>query len=167
MTTSSYETSPVPSGTGTVRVHADHTMAKHLGNWTTARTVEVRIRRGAAVIDLRSPDIGGDAGPDSDVELHLDIDHGMLKLLLPTDAMVDRWDLQWTGRGKVKDWEGSTAKGGRRVRLTGRVHGGEIRVHRGGIAILSAMFSRAYLEDVRRAHRDGTMPTVDDPTRVA
>jgi hypothetical protein len=41
-----------------------------------------------------------------------------------------------------------------------------VRVHRGGIAILSAMCSRAYLEDVRRAHRTGTMPTVDDPTRA-
>lgn len=168
-TSSSYETS---THTDAVRVHADHTMAKHLGNWTTARTFEVQIRRGAAVIDLRSPDIGGDAGPHSaarphsDVELHLDIDHGMLKLLLPADATVDQWGLQWTGRGKVKDWEGGTAKGGRRIRLTGRVHGGEIRIHRGGIAILSAMFSRAYLEDLKRAHRDGTMPTVDDPTRV-
>jgi hypothetical protein len=160
-TSSSYETSTHTS-TDTIRVHADHTMAKHLGNWTTARTFEVRIRRGAAVIDLRSPDI-----VDGDVELHLDIDHGMLKLLLPADATIDRWNLQWTGRGKVKDWEGGTAKGGRRIRLTGRVHGGEIRVHRGGIAILSAMFSRAYLEGLKRAHDEGTMPTVDDPTRVA
>jgi hypothetical protein len=169
MTTSPNRT----SSTDTVLVHADHTMAKHLGNWTTARTFEVRARRGAAVIDLRSPDIGGDAGQHSDIELrsdielHVDIDHGMLKLLLPVDATVDHWDLQWTGRGKVKDWEGSTATGGRRVRLTGRVTSGEIRIHRGGMAILSAMFSRAYLDDVKRAHRDGTTPTVDDPTRVA
>ena len=41
----------------TVRVHADHTMTKHLGNWTTGRIFEVRARRGAAVIDLRSPGI--------------------------------------------------------------------------------------------------------------
>jgi hypothetical protein len=132
-------------------------------NDSAAGNFEVRARRGAAVIDLRSPDIGGDAGQHSDIELRVDIDHGMLKLLLPTDATVDQWDLQWTGRGKVKDWEGSTANGGRRVRLTGRVASGEIRIHRGGMVILSAMFSRAYLEDLKRAHRDGTVPTVDDP----
>ncbi|GII28637.1 hypothetical protein [Planotetraspora mira] len=145
-----------------VRVHADHTMTKHLGNWTTARTFQVRTRRGAAVIDLRSPEIA-----DGDIELDLDIDHGMVKLLLPADATVDQWGIQWTGAGKVKDGEGAKAQGGRRVRLTGRVSGGEVRIHRGGMAILSAMFSRAYLEDLKRAHRDGAMPTVDDPTRTA
>jgi len=143
-----------------VRIHADHTMSKHLGNWTTARTFEVRARRGAVVLDLRSPDL-----PDGDLEVALDVDRGMVKLLLPTDATVDHWGLQWTGRGKVKDWEGGTARGGRRIRLTGHVHDGEIRIHRGGMAVLSAMFSRAYLDDVRRAHREGGQPTVDDPTR--
>ena len=144
-----------------VRVHADHTATKHLGNWTTARTFEVRARRGAAVIDLRSPDIA-----DGDIELHVDIDHGLVKLLLPADATVDHWGLQWTGAGKVKDGEGANAAGARRVRITGRVVDGEIRIHRGGMAMLSAMFSRAYLQDLRRARRDGDMPTVDDPTRT-
>ena len=145
-----------------VRVHADHTMTKHLGNWTTARTFEVRVRRGAAVIDLRSADI-----TEGDIELRVDIDHAMVKLLVPADATVDHWGIQWTGPGKVKDGEGAKAKGGRRVRITGRSSGGEIRIHRGGMAVLSAMFSRAYLDDLKRAHRDGSMPTVDDPTRTS
>ncbi|HUR08602.1 MAG TPA: hypothetical protein VM347_39110 [Nonomuraea sp.] len=147
--------------TAAVRVHADHTMTKHLGNWTTARTFEVRARRGAAVIDLRSPGI-----TEGDIELRVDIDHAMIKLLLPADATVDHWGVQWTGAGKVKDGEGVKAQGGRHVRITGRVASGEIRIHRGGTAILSAMFSRAYLEDLKRARRDGGMPTVDDPTRT-
>ncbi|MFG2038914.1 hypothetical protein [Dactylosporangium sp. NPDC048998] len=145
-----------------VRVHADHAMTKQLGHWTTARTFQVRVRRGAAVIDLRSPKIA-----DGDIELDVDIDHGMFKVLLPADATVDQWGIQWTGAGRVKDGEAPGAQGGRRVRITGRVHGGEIRIHRGGMATLSAMFSRAYLEDLKRAHRDGDMPTVDDPTRPA
>jgi hypothetical protein len=143
-----------------IRVHADHDTTKHLGNWTRARTFEVRARRGVAVIDLRSPDID-----EGDIVLDVDIDHGMLKVLLPVDAAVDHWGLKWTGRGKVKDWEGRNAHGGRLVRLTGHVNAGEIRIHRGGVAVLSAMFSRAYLTDLRRAHRDGTVPSVDDPTR--
>ncbi|GAA4591809.1 hypothetical protein GCM10023194_52060 [Planotetraspora phitsanulokensis] len=146
----------------TIRVHADHTVTKHLGHWTTARTFQIRARRGSAVIDLRSPKIA-----EGDIELDVDIDHGMVKLLLPADATVDQWGIQWTGAGKVKDGEGVTAQGGRRVRITGRVSGGEIRIHRGGMATLSAMFSRAYLEDLKRAHRDGAMPTVDDPARDA
>lgn len=145
-----------------VRVHADHAMTKQLGHWTTARIFQVRTRRGAAVIDLRSPEIA-----EGDIELDVDIDHGMVKLLLPADATVDQWAIQWTGAGRVKDGEGDGARGGRRVRITGRVNSGEIRIRRGGMAILAAMFSRAYLEDLKRAHRDGDIPTVDDPTRNA
>jgi hypothetical protein len=47
--------------------------------------------------------------------------------------------------------------------LTGRVRTGEVRVASGGIARLSAMASREYLADARRAHAEGGMPTVDDP----
>jgi hypothetical protein len=137
-------------------------MTKRLGNWTTARRFQVRARRGATVIDLRSPRIA-----TGDIELDLDIDHGLVKLLLPTDATVDQWGLRWTGSGKVKDGEGGLARGGRHVRLTGRIASGEVRIHRGGMALLSAMFSRAYLEDLKRVHREGGTPTVDDPTRTA
>ena len=149
---------------GEVRVHADHSMTKHLGHWTTARRFRVRARRGAAVLDLRSPRIA-DGDASADIEVAVDIDHGVLKLLLPVDATVDQWGIQWSGRGRVKDGEAPKTSGGRRVRITGRVDGGELRVHRGGMAILSAMFSRAYLNDLKRAHRDGVAPTVDDPTR--
>lgn len=148
------------------RIHADHTTTKHLGHWSAARRFEVRSLRGFAVLDLRSPQIaGGDT--TADIEVAVDIDHGMLKLLLPADANVDQWGIQWSGRGRVKDGEAPQGPGTRRVRITGRVAGGEIRIHRGGMARLSAMFSRAYLDDLRRAHRDGDLPTVDDPARVA
>lgn len=56
---------------------------------------------------------------------------------------------------------------GRRIVLTGQVRHGGIRVHRGRIAQLSAMFSREYQADLRRAHREGGFPTVDDPARTA
>jgi hypothetical protein len=54
----------------------------------------------------------------------------------------------------------------RKIVLTGQLRHGEIRVHRGGIAILSAMFSGDYLADLRRTFRRGGVPTVDDPTRA-
>lgn len=152
-----------------VRVHADHRSVKHLGHWTGASRFEVRARRGYALLDLRSPRI-----PAGDIDIELDLDHALVKLLVPEDAVIDRWDLRWSGRGKVKDGQGDTGAGGdigsraaRRIRLTGHARGAEIRVHRGGVAVLSAMFSRAYLDDLRRAHREGGMPTVDDPTRDA
>ncbi|GAA1697072.1 hypothetical protein [Fodinicola feengrottensis] len=144
-----------------VRIAADHNMSKHLGNWTTARSFEVRARRGAVVIDLRSPAIA-----EGDIELAVDIDHSMVKLLLPSDATVDQWGIEWTGRGRIKDLEGGGAGGGRRVVITGRIRGGEIRVNRGGIAILSALFSREFVADALRAHREGAMTTIDDPTRA-
>jgi hypothetical protein len=146
---------------GPVQIHADHDTVKHLGNWTTARSFEVRARSAAVEIDLRSPGIA-----DGDIDIAADLDGSVLKLLVPEDAMIDQAQLRWTGRGRVKDLTGRNASGGRTIRLTGHIQrGGEVRVHRGGIAILSAMFSREYLADVRQAHRGGAMPTVDDPTR--
>lgn len=139
------------------RVHADHTSTKHLGRWTRAERFDVRARRGVVVLDLRSPEL-----PDT-VEIHLDLQRAMVKLLVPEDAAVDHWDLAWTGKGRVKDHQGGA--GGRIIRLVGAVADSEIRIHRGGVAILSAMCSREYLRDLRHAHRTGTMPTVDDPAR--
>ncbi len=55
---------------------------------------------------------------------------------------------------------------GRQIRLVGSASDSEVRVHRGGIAILSAMFSRAFIQDARLARKNGTYPTVDDPARV-
>jgi hypothetical protein len=150
------------TSTAPVRVAANYTVTKRLGNWTTADRFEVRAHRGHAVLDLRSPHI--EAG---EISVDLDLDHAMLKLLLPEDAIIDDWDLRRSGRGRVKDAEGGRTTGGKRVVLTGQLRHAEIRVHRGGIAMLSAMFSREYLADLRRAHRAGGFPTVDDPTRTA
>ena len=145
------------------RIQADHRLVKKLGHWTTDHAFEVRARRGAAVLDLRSHEI-----PDGDLEVRVDLDHAMLKLLVPEGAVIDSWDLRWSGRrswgGKVKDWTGQPAPEGRRIRLTGSVRTGEVRVHRGGIAMLSAMFSRAYVDDCRQAHRTGSAVTVMDPS---
>jgi hypothetical protein len=141
------------------RIRVDHSVVKKLGHWTTSHTIDVRARFGAAVLDLRSAQI-----PEGDVEIHLLVDRGMVKLLVPDGTVIDTEDLEWTGRGRVKDWTGAPSPDGRRIRLSGFVRNSEIRVHRGGIAILSALFSRAFWEDCVRAHRTGTPPTVLDPS---
>ncbi|MCZ0983022.1 hypothetical protein O1L60_39765 [Streptomyces diastatochromogenes] len=164
----------------TERIHSDHDLVKHLGNWTEAGHFEIKARHSTAVLDLRSPDL-----PD-DVEIHLDIDRAMVKLLVDDATVIDHGNLRWTARGKVKDSQSSPppspspspsststststsahdTSAGRRVRLSGSATNSEIRVHRGGVAILSAMFSRAYVQDVRRAYRNGGVPTIDDPRR--
>ena len=38
-----------------VQIHADHDTARHLGNWTTARSFQLRARHARLEIDLRSP----------------------------------------------------------------------------------------------------------------
>ncbi|MGW6360819.1 hypothetical protein ACWFR5_38040 [Streptomyces sp. NPDC055092] len=146
----------------TERIHSDHGLVKHLGNWTEAGHFEIKARHGAAVLDLRSPDL-----PD-DVEVHLDMDRAMVKLLVDDGTAIDHWNLRWTARGKIKDSQPSSTRdkaAGRRIHLSGSAANSEIRIHRGGIAILSAMFSRAYVQDVRRAHKTGGVPTIDDPAR--
>ncbi|MGW3354259.1 hypothetical protein ACWDFL_02395 [Streptomyces bungoensis] len=151
--------------TGAVeRVHADHAVVKRLGDWTRTGHIQVRVRQGLAVLDLRSPGL-----PD-DIEVRVELQRATVKLLVPDDAVVEHWDLHWTARGKVKDAQDRTAgepalAGARRIRLTGVATDSEVRVHRGGIAVLSAMCTRAYLQDLRLAHRTGGHPTVDDPAR--
>ncbi len=145
------------------QIHADHSSQKRLGAWTSARVFQIRARRGQVVIDLRSPRI-----PDGDIEIDLDLDHATVKLLVAEDAVIDSWDLAWTGRGKVKQtYHHNPAGAGRRIRLTGHARHGEVRVHSGGIARLSAMCSREYLADARRAHIQGGAPTLDDPALSA
>jgi hypothetical protein len=150
---------PVPAEP--VRVSANQRLTKRLGNWTTSRRFQIRAHRGNAVLDLRSPQI-----PAGDIELDVELDHAVLKVLVSEDAVLDDWDLRRLGRSPIKD-SGPTGPAGRRIVLTGELRYGEIRVRRGGIAILSAMWSRDYVADVRRAHRQGGFPTVDDPTRTA
>lgn len=149
--------------TAPVRITAHRSVTKRLGNWTTARTFDVRAHRGLAVVDLRSPGLD-----DGDLEVAVGLDRAVLKLLVPDDAAVDDWNLRRTGRSKVSDPEApETAGGGRRVVVTGQLRDAEIRVRRGGVAVLSAMFSREYLADLRRAHKSGTQPTVADPAHTA
>ena len=143
------------------RLHVDHAVAKRLGRWTSASRFDARVRSGVLVLDLRSPDVKGD------VEIRLDLQRSTLKLLLAEGDQVDHWDLRWTGRGQVKDDQRPSGPGGRRVRLAGHADNSEVRVHRGGMAALSAMFSRAFAQDLRQARKNGGYPTVDDPTRTA
>ena len=146
---------------GTVeRLQADHGITKRLGRWTSASRFDVRVRSGVLVLDLRSTEIEGE------VEVCLDLHRSAVKLLLAEGDQVDHWDLGWTGRGQVKDDQRPAGPNGRRIHLVGEANNSEIRVHRGGIAILSAMFSRAYVQDLRQARKNGGYPTVDDPTRA-
>ncbi|MEU9020789.1 hypothetical protein [Actinomadura sp. NPDC048394] len=146
--------------TAAERVHAYYGAVKKLGHWTDARRFEVRARRASAVLDLRSPHI-----PDGDIEIEVGIDHSMVKLLVPQDAEIDHWDLRYTGRGRVKDWTGENG-GGRRIRITGEIKHGEMRVHRGGVATLSALFTKEFVQDARRARREGTTPVIADPSHT-
>lgn len=156
------KTDPQPTPAAVEHVDADHTMIKRLGDWTSARMFHVRARSGAVVLDLRSPHVA-----KRDVDIHVDLDRGMLKLLVPEGAVIEHFGrLDWDGRGRVKDiHQDEITPDGRRIRISGRVRGGEIRIHRNGMAVLSAMFSRAFIEDARRARREGRYPTIDDPTR--
>jgi hypothetical protein len=154
--------SPQNTETGTAQVQAHYSAVRKLGHWTTDRRVTVRATRGHVTLDLRSPRI-----PAGDIEIELTADRSMLKLLVPDDAIVDHWDLRQVGRCRVKDGRFEETSTSRTIRITGELRRGEIRIRRGGVAVLSAMFTREYAEDVLRAHKEGTIPTMDDPVRNA
>jgi hypothetical protein len=143
-----------------VKVESFSANVRKLGDWTDASSFEVRARNGYALLDLRSPRI-----PEGDIVVRVRASRSAIKLLVPEDAVVDQWDLRITGRGTVKDWEGQ-GKTGRRIRLVGEIHNGEVRIARGGIAILTALFSKEFIEDCKRAHREGGRVTVHDPAAL-
>jgi hypothetical protein len=134
-----------------VRIRAHHQMVKKLGPWTAARDFDVRASTALVVLDLLMPPI-----EDGDITIHLDIDHATVKLLVPDDVQIDDGDLRRIGRGRVKDWTGSGTTGGRKIRLLGEMRRGEVRVHRGGMAIVSLVLS-GQGRAVRQAHRDGRL----------
>jgi hypothetical protein len=141
--------------TEAVRVNAHGRSLKRLGAWTTARAFDVRASRGAVVLDLLLPEI-----EPGEIEIHLDIDRSTLKLLVPDGTAIDDDDLRRVGRGRVKDWTGSPSPGGRRIRLTGEMRNAEVRVHRGGVALLSLLTFGETRRQVRDAHRSGRLSRV-------
>jgi hypothetical protein len=145
-----------------VPIRAHSRVVKKLGHWTRARHFDVRASRGVVVLDLRSPQIAA-----GDIEVSLDIDHAVVKLLVADGAVIEDGDTRRIGRCRIKDWTGVGAADGRRVVLTGEMRKAEVRVHRGGVAILSAMCSREYLADALAARRERNYPAIDDPTRAA
>jgi hypothetical protein len=158
-----------------VGIRAHGSSIRRLGHWTTARRFDVRASRGSVILDLRSPRI-----EPGDVEIALDVDRSMVKLLVPEDAVIDHDDVRRVGRCGLVDWGGGPATGGRVIRLGGEMRRSELRVNRGGIAIVSAMLTGEYLADlqqafranhvsslgdVQTAYREGRWTTIDDPGR--
>ncbi|MFB7107624.1 hypothetical protein [Streptomyces sp. NPDC056291] len=141
------------------RIHAEHATVKHLGHWTEATEFVVHARHANVVLDLRSPNIRW----DEPLTMDLALVRAAVTLLLPDEVDVDSRDLAFAHRGRVKDAQPGASPA--QLRLVGAVSDGGIRIRRGGSAQLTAMCSRAYLDDLRRAHCEGGLPTVDDPTR--
>ena len=141
--------------TDSVQIRAQNRSAKYLGDWTTARRFDVRASRGLLVLDLLLPRI-----EPGEIKIMFDIDHAAVKLLVPKDASVDHADLRRVGGGRVKDWTGSSSSGGRRIKLVGEMRDSEVRVHRGGVAILSLLGSRRQRAHVCKAYRNGRLGQV-------
>jgi hypothetical protein len=135
-----------------VEIRAHQRVVKKLGDWTTARRFNVRASRGIVVLDLLLPELG-----PGEIEIALDIDRATVKLLVPDGAAIDHDDLRRVGRGRVKDWTGTAAAGGRRIKLVGEMCHAEVRVHRGGVALLSLLASRETRRQMRQAHRAGRL----------
>jgi hypothetical protein len=138
-------------------IRANHRGAKRLGRWTTARRFDVRASHARVVLDLLLPPI-----VPGDIEVELDLDHATVTLLVPDGANVVDDELRRVGRGRVKDRTGTPAPGGRRIDLHGELRHSEVRVRRGGVAILYLLGSRASRGDVRQAHREGRLDYMRD-----
>jgi hypothetical protein len=142
MTTERMTTEPMTTETN---IQADHSVVKRLGSWTGQGTLQVRARKGKVVLDLRSPEI------DGDIDIDVDLQRSVLTLLVAGDATIDRWALRFTGRGRVKD--GAPGHHGARIRLHGTACDSQVRIHRAGVAELTALRSLSRLKEMHRAHR--------------
>jgi hypothetical protein len=152
-------TSPEAESMAAIRAHSS--VVRKLGHWTTARRFDVRASRGTVLLDLRSSRI--EAG---EIEIRLDIDHALVKLLAPEDAIIDHDDVRRVGRCGFVDWSGAPAPTGRRIRIVGEMRRAELRVNRGGIAIVAAMLTREYVDDLRRAFRENHITSIKDLQRA-
>ena len=135
-----------------VRIRAHGQSVKHLGDWTASRRFDVRASRSFVVLDLLLPEI-----EPGEIEIELDIDHATVKLLVSDGARIDHDDLRRIGRGRVKDWSGTAAPSGRQIRLVGEMRNAEVRVHRGGVAVLSLLASPERRRQIREVHRAGRL----------
>lgn len=135
-----------------VRIRAHHRAVSKLGQWTTARCVDIAASRGSVVLDFLTSRI-----EPGDIDINLDLDHAVVKLLVPDGTRIDDDDLRRVGRGRVKDRTADGTTDGRLIKLRGELRTAEVRVHRGGIAILSLLLSRGSLGIVRQAHCDGRL----------
>lgn len=136
----------------TVQIRAHQRVVKNLGDWTCARQFDVRASRGVVVLDLLLADI-----EPGEIEITLDIDHATVKLLVPDGAVIVDDELRRVGRCSIKDRTGSASRDGRQIRLVGEMRNSEVRIHRGGVAILSLLASRKARRQVREAHRAGRL----------
>jgi hypothetical protein len=182
MTTYTYETASetLPDTEGTVAIRAHKLSIRRMGHWTTARRFGVWASESSVILELRSPRI-----EPGDIEVTLDIDHTMVKLLVPEGAIVDTGDLRRVGRCGFVDWSGAPGRGGRGgrvIRVVGEMRRSELRINRGGVATVSAMLTGEYLADLRNAfranhitslkdmqdaYREGRWTTIEDPGRSA
>lgn len=175
MTTASAMQRTLPNAPAVVSIRAHKRSVRQLGHWTSARHIDVRASQSSVMLDLRSTQI--EAG---DIEIHLDIDHTRVKLLVPDGAIVEHDEVRRVGRCGVVDWSGTPAPEGRTIRIVGEMRRSQLRINRGGVAIVSAMLTRNYLDDLRRAfrenhvrslrdmrraYREGRWTTIDDPGR--
>jgi hypothetical protein len=134
------------------RITAHNEMVKKLGYWTTDRRFEVRANRGFVVLDLLLPKI-----EPGDIEIRLDVDRSTVKLLVPDGTNIDGEDLRRIGRGRIKDWTGTGSRDGQLIRLVGEMRSSEVRIHRGGMAILQLLVSPRSRPDARQAQREGRL----------
>ncbi len=134
----------------TEQIRAHHRSIRRLGSWTSARRFDVRASRGSILLDLLLPEI-----EPGEITVDLDIDRATVILLVPDGAQIDDSDLRRVGRGRIKDWTGVGSPDGRTIRLTGEMRNAEVRIHRGGIAILRLLLARSSRNDVRRARKQG------------
>ena len=178
MTTPSYTTtSESLSFAAGVRIPAHHQSIRRMGHWTTTRRFDVRASQSSVILELRSPRI-----EPGDIEVTLDVDHSMVKLLVPEGAIVDADDLRRVGRCGFVDWSGTPKSSGRVIHVVGEMRRSELRINRGGIAIVSAMLTGEYLADLRNAfrnnhitslkqmqdaYREGRWTTIENPGRPA
>jgi hypothetical protein len=153
---------PVAKADSPPPITAHNVAVKKLGDWTTERRFEVRSTRGLVVLDLLLPRLEPGV-----IEILLDVDHSTVKLLVPDGANIDGDDLCRVGRSRIKDWTGTCSPQGQLIRLSGEMHSSEVRIHRGGVAILQLLVNPRSRRDARQAQREGRLGDPGVTQRIA
>ncbi|WP_243063392.1 FAD-dependent monooxygenase [Humibacter sp. RRB41] len=131
------------AGRSETSIHVSREGLRRLGAWSATRRYTVRADRSRIVLDLREA-----CRRFTGVTVTAELVETTLILLVEDGTQV-RNEVEWSGKGTFKDRWGHGENGAGTLTVLGSAQGSEVRIHRGGVAVLDDLTSWERLRELR------------------